>query len=154
MTTVIITSEDPRSIKAIEIASGAGQWLKCRLADGAKAYGVPSQCMPGRYYLVNLERCVLRGLQTSWPKPRAPRGGLVCTVPASMSWPSASITIWRRLSSPRGESAAGARNGTPLRRRDDVGASRAPIIDSGTSIATVACSPRHLQALRRRLKGG
>ena len=29
--TITISSEDPRSIKAIEIAAGAGQWLKCRL---------------------------------------------------------------------------------------------------------------------------
>jgi len=45
---ITVSSEDPRSIKAIEIAASAGQWLKCRLADGAKAYGVPSQCTPGR----------------------------------------------------------------------------------------------------------
>jgi len=45
---ITVSSEDPWSIKAIEIAASAGQWLKCRLADGAKAYGVPSQCTPGR----------------------------------------------------------------------------------------------------------
>jgi len=47
--TITISSEDPRSIKAIEIGAGAGQWLKCHAADGRKAFGVPSQCTPGRY---------------------------------------------------------------------------------------------------------
>lgn len=55
--TITISSEDPRSIKAIEIAAGAGQWLKCRIAGGEKAYGVPSQCQPGRYYLVTNSTC-------------------------------------------------------------------------------------------------
>jgi hypothetical protein len=40
--TITISSEDPRSIKAIQIAAGAGQWLKCRTTDGRKAHGVPS----------------------------------------------------------------------------------------------------------------
>ncbi len=55
--TITISSEDPRTIKALEIAAGAGQWLKCRLRDGSKAYGVPSQCTPGRYYLVTCSSC-------------------------------------------------------------------------------------------------
>src|SRR6266851_1561989 len=55
--TFTISSADPRSIKAIEIAAGAGQWLKCRAADGRKAYGVPSQCTAGRYYLVDCQSC-------------------------------------------------------------------------------------------------
>jgi hypothetical protein len=52
--TVTIDAQDPRSIHAVEIAAGAGQWLKCRTADGEVAWGVPSQCpqKPGRYYLV------------------------------------------------------------------------------------------------------
>ena len=40
---VTISADDSRSIRAVEIAAGARQWLKCRLADGAKAYGVPSR---------------------------------------------------------------------------------------------------------------
>ena len=35
--TITISHTDPRSIKAVEIAAGAGHWLKCRLADGTKA---------------------------------------------------------------------------------------------------------------------
>src|SRR5437762_2868758 len=55
--TITISSDDPRSIKAIQIAAGASQWLKCHAPDGRKAYGVPSQCTPGRYYLVTTETC-------------------------------------------------------------------------------------------------
>lgn len=55
--TVTISSEDPRSIKAIEIAAGATQWLKVSTQDGRRAYGVPSQCQPGRYYLTTVEAC-------------------------------------------------------------------------------------------------
>ena len=55
--TITITADEPRSIKAIQIAADAAQWLRCHTRDGRKAYGVPSQCQPGRYYLVDLERC-------------------------------------------------------------------------------------------------
>ena len=46
--TFTISAEDPRSIEAIEIAAGAGQWLKCHTSDGRKAFGVPSQCNHSR----------------------------------------------------------------------------------------------------------
>jgi hypothetical protein len=52
-----IDAADPRTLKALEIAAGAGQWLKCRLSDGRKAYGVPSQRTRGRYYLVTCSTC-------------------------------------------------------------------------------------------------
>jgi hypothetical protein len=54
---ITISAEDPRTIKAIQIAAGAGQWLKCHTTGGAKAYGVPSQGQSGRYYLVTLTSC-------------------------------------------------------------------------------------------------
>jgi len=54
---VTISDTDPRSIKAVEIAAGAGQWLKCRLADGGKAYGIPSQRMPGQYHVTGSQAC-------------------------------------------------------------------------------------------------
>jgi hypothetical protein len=54
---VTIDSNDSRSIKAIELAAGAGQWLKCHTLEGHKAFGVPSQCRPGRYYLVDGQAC-------------------------------------------------------------------------------------------------
>jgi len=57
--TVTISSDDPRSIKAIQIAAGAGQWLKLRSFDGELGYGIPSQCAQkaGRYYLVTASEC-------------------------------------------------------------------------------------------------
>ena len=55
--TITISSTDPRSLKAIEIAAGAGQWLKCRGQDGRKAYGVPSQSAAGHYYLTTQTSC-------------------------------------------------------------------------------------------------
>ena len=55
--TITISDTDPRSIKAVEIAAGAGQWLKCRLADGQKAYGIPSQRTPGHYHVADCRSC-------------------------------------------------------------------------------------------------
>src|SRR4051794_17815279 len=60
---ITISSDDPRSIKAIEIAAGAGQWLRCRTHEGKKAYGVPSQCAVGRYYLVDCQSCTCLDFQ-------------------------------------------------------------------------------------------
>jgi hypothetical protein len=54
--TITISADDPRTIKALEIAATAGQWLKCKTADGAKAYGVRSQTAD-RYYLVTCSSC-------------------------------------------------------------------------------------------------
>ncbi len=57
--TITISAEDPRSIKALEIAAGASQWLKVRSVDGELAFGIPSQCKgkPSRYYLVTRFSC-------------------------------------------------------------------------------------------------
>lgn len=54
---VTISADDLRSIKAIEIAAGASGWLKCRLTDGTKAYGIPSQRSRGVYHLANAQEC-------------------------------------------------------------------------------------------------
>jgi hypothetical protein len=53
----MIDTSDSRFPKAVAIADQAGQWLKCRTADGHKAYGVPSQCTAGRYYLTTQSNC-------------------------------------------------------------------------------------------------
>jgi hypothetical protein len=57
VTMITISDQDPRSIKAVEIAAGAGQWLKCRTTDGRKAYGIQSQCQADRYYFVDCSAC-------------------------------------------------------------------------------------------------
>ena len=56
MSTILLPETDPRGSKAVAIAADSGQWLKCRTADGRKAYGVPSS-QPGRYYLVTRTSC-------------------------------------------------------------------------------------------------
>jgi hypothetical protein len=60
MTMVMISDEDPRSIRAVQIAAGAAQWLKCHGRDGQKLYGIPSCTGSGRYYLVNTIGCDCR----------------------------------------------------------------------------------------------
>src|SRR6202011_4248871 len=54
---VIINADDPRTIRAIEIAADADQWLVYRDANGQEAYRVPSQSEPSRFYLVTLSSC-------------------------------------------------------------------------------------------------
>jgi hypothetical protein len=53
----MIDTADSRFAKAVAIADQAGQWLKCRTHECRKAYGVPSQCTPGRYYLTTQASC-------------------------------------------------------------------------------------------------
>ena len=55
--TITLSSEDPRSIKAIQIAAEAGQWAKCRARDGRKFYAVPSQRDSSVRYLADLNTC-------------------------------------------------------------------------------------------------
>jgi hypothetical protein len=55
--TFIISADDPRTIRALEIAAAADQWLNFGSRDGQPAYGVPSQSAPGRYYLVTSSSC-------------------------------------------------------------------------------------------------
>jgi hypothetical protein len=66
MTAVTIDSEDPRSIKAVEIAAGAAAWLTCQMADGQIAFRVPSQHLRGRRYVVTCQRCDCADAQR-WP---------------------------------------------------------------------------------------
>jgi hypothetical protein len=54
---ITISADDPRTIRAIEIAAEADQWLIYRNQDGQQVYGVPSQSEPRRYYVVTLSSC-------------------------------------------------------------------------------------------------
>jgi hypothetical protein len=58
--TFVIDASDPRTVKALQIAASAGQWLKCRTVDGEVAVGIPSQCAqkPGLYYVVTDSTCI------------------------------------------------------------------------------------------------
>jgi len=55
--TFTISADDPRTIRAIEIAAGADHWLRYRDGDGQEAFGVPSQAEPGRRYFVTPWSC-------------------------------------------------------------------------------------------------
>jgi hypothetical protein len=54
---ITISADDPRTIRAIEIAAEADQWIMYRNNDGQQVYGVPSQSEPRRYYVVTLASC-------------------------------------------------------------------------------------------------
>ena len=55
--TVTISADDPRTIRAIEIAAEADYWLSGRSRDGRALFAVPSQHEPGRYYIVSSSSC-------------------------------------------------------------------------------------------------
>ena len=55
--TFTISADDPRSIRALEIAAEADQWLKGRNRAGEEVFGVPSQSDPGHYYIVTRSSC-------------------------------------------------------------------------------------------------
>src|SRR5262249_49028630 len=61
--TIPISAHDPRTIKALEIAASAGQWLKCRTAYGRKAYGIRSRRDADHIYLVTRSRCDCQDFQ-------------------------------------------------------------------------------------------
>ena len=48
--TFTISADDPRTIRAIEIAADADQWQRYRDDAGQEAYRVPSQADAGRFY--------------------------------------------------------------------------------------------------------
>src|SRR5258708_18594200 len=54
---ITIRGDAPRTIRAIEIADEADQWIMYRNQGGQQVYGVPSQSEPRRYYLVTLSSC-------------------------------------------------------------------------------------------------
>ena len=54
---ITISADDPRTIKAIEIAADAGQWEACVTPDGEAAYRVPSQGHLGCSYCVSELSC-------------------------------------------------------------------------------------------------
>jgi hypothetical protein len=54
---ITISADDPRSIRAIELAAGAAGWRKWRTPDGIEAFGVPSQSRRGRFYVATVNSC-------------------------------------------------------------------------------------------------
>src|ERR1043165_723390 len=54
---ITISADDPRSIRAIEIAANAGRWRVSSDAEGRQVFRVPSQSEPARLYLVTEHTC-------------------------------------------------------------------------------------------------
>lgn len=48
---------DPRSQKAAELATDAGQWLRVRTRDGVLAYAIPSQRIDNLYWIADAHSC-------------------------------------------------------------------------------------------------
>jgi hypothetical protein len=72
---VTISADDPRSIRAVEIAAEAERWRRWHTPEGEEAFGVPSQTQPGRLYMVTTHTCecpdFLRAADTHAPgEPR------------------------------------------------------------------------------------
>lgn len=57
MTMMTISSDDPRSLKAVEIAAGAAGWQRCHTDDGVCAYRIPSQADAEDWYVVTASSC-------------------------------------------------------------------------------------------------
>jgi hypothetical protein len=54
---VTISADDPRSIRAIELAADAGRWRRWHTPDGIEAFGIPSQSRRDRSYSVTSNSC-------------------------------------------------------------------------------------------------
>ena len=57
MSTITLPATDTRGAKAVQIATDAGQWLKCRTRDGRKAYGIRSSRDSNEIYFVTRHSC-------------------------------------------------------------------------------------------------
>jgi len=57
MSTILLPASDPRGAKAVEIATDAGQWLRCRTKDGRKVYGIRSSANHDEVYFVTRHSC-------------------------------------------------------------------------------------------------
>jgi hypothetical protein len=64
MTTVTLTSTDPRHQKAVLLVADSGQWLRPeRLIAGHRAVGIPSQRVRGLYHWTDGTSCSCQDFQ-------------------------------------------------------------------------------------------
>jgi hypothetical protein len=54
---ITISADDPRTIRAVEIAAEAGKWRRWYSPEGQQVFGVPSQSHSGHTYRVTLNTC-------------------------------------------------------------------------------------------------
>lgn len=52
-----ISADDPRTIRALEIAAEADRWFRWRTDDGREAFGIPSQTYGEHRYVVTQSTC-------------------------------------------------------------------------------------------------
>ena len=57
MTAVTLDSNDPRSLRALELTAASDTWLSRRTDQGEVAYGIPSQRVDGQIYTVTPTSC-------------------------------------------------------------------------------------------------
>ena len=70
---ITISADEPRSIRAIELAANAAHWRRWRTAEGQEAFGIPSQSRRDRSYVVTTTTCncadFLRAVESGEPRP-------------------------------------------------------------------------------------
>jgi hypothetical protein len=67
---VTISADDPRTIRALEIAAEADRWLSLRAVDGREAFGVPSQAHTDQVYVVTRATCDCPDFRNTLLAPR------------------------------------------------------------------------------------
>ena len=70
---ITFDADDPRTIKALQLAAEADRWLSGRNQTGEAVFGVPSQRDPRQYYIVTTATCdcpdFVRSAETPSPQP-------------------------------------------------------------------------------------
>jgi hypothetical protein len=61
--TITLPASDPRGAKAVQIATDAGQWLRCHTRDGGKLYGIRSSRDSNLVYFVTRTSCTCKGFE-------------------------------------------------------------------------------------------
>jgi hypothetical protein len=74
---ITINADDPRTIRAIELAAEADLWLKGRNRAGEDVYAVPSQTERDRYYIVTRSSCDCPDFRRTDPQSMQPGGPTV-----------------------------------------------------------------------------
>ena len=58
--TIVVSTDDRRSLKALALLEAAGTWQKGRTRDGRSFYAVPSQGTPGLLHMADTRACSCR----------------------------------------------------------------------------------------------
>jgi hypothetical protein len=72
---ITIRADNPRTIRAIEIAAQADRWLRWRTDDGLETFGVPSQAHADQFYVVTRSTCDCPDFHGNLLAPRLDQSG-------------------------------------------------------------------------------